>query len=112
MGGIISTNSRSSRGNISGRWDNLRATALAIDTGQPQGEEFFSGFLDRGTAGGGPPSASMRSRSVGDGAFRFNITLAKYPDGCRGLDLPRRDLEHAGFALLTSMYLFDELARI
>ncbi|MBL8908991.1 MAG: glucan biosynthesis protein G [Rhizobiales bacterium] len=94
----------------------LSARGLAIDTGQPQGEEFpfFRAFWIEE-----PPAAAatIRLHALLDspsatGAFRFNIT----PGAITQMDVevsifPRRDLDHAGLAPLTSMYLFDELGR-
>ncbi|MFO0991046.1 MAG: glucan biosynthesis protein G [Hyphomicrobiales bacterium] len=94
----------------------LSARGLAIDTGQPQGEEFpfFRAFWIEE-----PPAAAATVRIYAlldspsaTGAYRFNIT----PGEITQMDVevsifPRRDLEHAGFAPLTSMYLFDELGR-
>ena len=95
----------------------LSARGLAIDTGQPQGEEFpfFRAFWIEE-----PPAAAATVRihalldsALGDG--RLTASTSR-PAKSTQMDVevsifPRRDLEHAGFAPLTSMYLFDELER-
>jgi glucans biosynthesis protein len=93
----------------------ISARGLAIDTGQPQGEEFpsFRGFWIEE-----PPAAAatilihaLLDSPSATGAFRFNITPGENTQmDVEASIFPRRDLEHAGFAPLTSMYLFDELA--
>ncbi|WP_121062158.1 glucan biosynthesis protein [Chachezhania antarctica] len=94
----------------------LSARGLALNTGDPEGEEFpdFTHFwIER-------PDAEQRdvvvhalldSPSV-SGAYRFDIS----PGEAAVIDIqatlfPREDLEHVGIAPLTSMFLFDEKDR-
>ena len=92
----------------------LSARGLAIDTGQPQGEEFpfFRSFWIRTPEEGAKTVvvfALLNSQSA-TGAYRFTIK----PGDATVMDVeamlfPRRDIEHAGIAPLTSMYLFGTL---
>lgn len=92
----------------------LSARGLAIDTGQPQGEEFpfFRSFWIRTPEEGAKTVvvfALLNSQSA-TGAYRFTIK----PGDATVMDVeamlfPRRDIEHAGIATLTSMYLFGTL---
>ncbi|MBI2720032.1 MAG: glucan biosynthesis protein G [Rhizobiales bacterium] len=94
----------------------LSARGLAIDTGQPSGEEFpfFRSFwIKRPEAAAGVVvvEALLDSPSA-TGAYRFSIK----PGADTQMDVemtlfPRRDLAHAGIAPLTSMYLFDAMGR-
>ncbi|MBG1231386.1 glucan biosynthesis protein G [Aestuariivirga litoralis] len=94
----------------------LSARGLAIDTGQPSGEEFpfFKAFwIKRPEAGTGTivVHALLDSPSVA-GAYRFAIKPGEDTQMDVEVTLyPRRDLEHAGIAPLTSMYLFGPMAR-
>lgn len=93
----------------------LSARGLAIDTGQPNGEEFpfFRAFwlkkpLDDAAAI--VVHALLESPSA-TGAYRFTIR----PGAATQMDVemtifPRRDLNHFGIAPLTSMYLFDAMS--
>lgn len=102
------------RGVGKGQLYGLSARGLAIDTGQPKGEEFpfFRSFWIRTPE---PDSktvvvyALLNSQSA-TGAYRFTIK----PGDSTLIDVemtlfPRRDLDHAGIAPLTSMYLFGTL---
>lgn len=92
----------------------LSARGLAIDTGQPNGEEFpyFRAFWlkkPQEDAAAIVVHALLESPSC-TGAYRFTIR----PGAATQMDVemtifPRRDLEHVGIAPLTSMYLFDAL---
>jgi len=94
----------------------LSARGLAIDTGQPSGEEFpfFRSFwVKKPAAATGVivVEALLNSPSLA-GAYRFTIK----PGDDTQMDVemtlyPRRDLEHVGIAPLTSMYLFNSMAR-
>lgn len=94
----------------------ISARGLAIDTAGPRGEEFpyFRAFWVRR-----PPDdanaivlhALLDSPST-TGAYRFTLR----PGDATLMDVemrlfPRRDLEHAGIAPLTSMFLFDATGR-
>ncbi len=94
----------------------LSARGLAIDTGQPSGEEFpfFRAFWvkkpDPGT-GTIVVHALLNSPSVA-GAYRFAIK----PGADTQMDIevnlyPRKEIANIGIAPLTSMYLFSTLAR-
>jgi glucans biosynthesis protein len=93
----------------------LSARGLAIDTGQPRGEEFpfFRAFwIKRPEADGGSVvvHALLDSPSA-TGAYRFTIKPGEDTQMDVELELnPRRDLDHAGIAPLTSMYLFDAMS--
>lgn len=94
----------------------LSARGLAIDTGQPKGEEFpyFRAFWlktpqDDSTAI--VADALLDSPSC-TGAYRFTIK----PGEDTQMDIeatifPRRDIDHIGLAPLTSMFLYDPLNR-
>ena len=92
----------------------LSARGLAIDTGQPNGEEFpfFRSFWIRTpTAGCGMVVvvALLDSQSA-TGAYRFTVK----PGDATQMDVemtlfPRRDIDHVGIAPLTSMFLFDAI---
>lgn len=94
----------------------LSARGLAIDTGQPTGEEFpfFRSFwIKQPEAPTGliVVEALLDSPSV-TGAYRFTIK----PGADTQMDVEltlfaRRDLEHVGIAPLTSMFLFNALDR-
>jgi glucans biosynthesis protein len=94
----------------------LSARGLAIDTGQPSGEEFpfFRSFWVKkpsAPAGVVVIEALLDSPSV-TGAYRFSIK----PGDDTQMDVemtlyPRRDIEHAGIAPLTSMFLFNAMGR-
>ena len=95
----------------------LSARGLALNTGDPEGEEFpdFTHFwIER------PDEeqrdivvhALMDSPSVA-GAYRFDIA----PGESSVMEItaslfPRKDLEHVGIAPLTSMFLFDETSHV
>lgn len=95
----------------------LSARGLAIDTGQPAGEEFpfFRAFWIKrpeGPNGIVVVEALLNSPSVA-GAYRFSIK----PGADTQMDVemtlfPRRDIAHAGIAPLTSMFLFDAMGRL
>jgi glucans biosynthesis protein len=94
----------------------LSARGLAIDTGQTSGEEFpfFRSFWIRKPerkAGTIVIEALLDSPSVA-GAYRFSIS----PGDDTRMDVeltlfPRRNLDHVGIAPLTSMFLFNAMAR-
>ncbi len=93
----------------------LSARGLAIDTGQPKGEEFpfFRSFwIKRPAADAGAivVHALLDSPST-TGAYRFTIKPGEDTQMDVEMELhPRRDIEHAGIAPLTSMYLFDSMS--
>jgi glucans biosynthesis protein len=91
----------------------LSARALALDTAEPEGEEFpeFTRFwVERPEPGVSAHTvhALMESPSV-TGLYHFTL----HQDGpetdvdVRGTLWPRRDLENVGIAPLTSMFYFD-----
>lgn len=94
----------------------LSARGLAIDTGQPSGEEFpyFRAFWIKqpeAPTGMVVVEALLDSPSV-SGAYRFTIK----PGADTQMDVEltlftRKDMAHLGIAPLTSMFLFDALAR-
>lgn len=94
----------------------LSARGLAIDTAQPQGEEFpsFRSFWIRKPDAGAAfvvVHALLDTRSC-TGAYRFTIR----PGDETMIDVelvlfPRVDMNHVGFAPLTSMFLFDDTNR-
>lgn len=94
----------------------LSARGLAIDTAQPKGEEFpvFRAFWVRKPEADSPALvvyALLDSPSCA-GSFRF--TLRPGDETLMDVEhklFPRRDLEHVGFAPLTSMFLFDDKNR-
>ena len=94
----------------------LSARGLAIDTGQPSGEEFpfFRAFWVKkpeAPAGIVVVEALLDSPSV-TGAYRFSIKPGEDTQMDVEMTLfPRRDLDHAGIAPLTSMFLFDAMGR-
>jgi len=94
----------------------LSARGLSIDTGQPSGEEFpfFKTFwIKQPDAGTGiiVVHALLDSPSC-TGAYRFAIKPGDDTQMDTEVTLyPRRDLEHAGIAPLTSMYLFGPMGR-
>ena len=93
----------------------LSARGLAVDTGQPKGEEFpmFRAFWIRkpeAAAGVMVVEALLDSPSV-TGAYKFSIKPGE--DTQMDVELvlfPRRDLNHVGIAPMTSMFLFDSLS--
>ncbi len=95
----------------------LSARGLAIDTGQPKGEEFpmFRAFWVRKPEEGATSmvvEALLDSPSI-TGAYKFSIK----PGDDTQMDVelvlfPRRDIEHAGIAPMTSMFLTDSLAHV
>lgn len=94
----------------------LSARGLAINTAQPQGEEFplFRAFWVRKADANAPSLvvyALLDSPSC-TGAFRF--TLRPGDETQMDVELmlfPRVDLAHVGFAPLTSMFLYDDKNR-
>lgn len=94
----------------------LSARGLALKTGDPMGEEFpdFIEFWLEAPASGQRSMvvhALMDSPSV-TGAYRFTVT----PGSTTIMDVEarlfaREDLDHAGLAPLTSMFLFDRTNR-
>jgi glucans biosynthesis protein len=94
----------------------LSARGLAIDTAQPKGEEFpeFRTFWIRKPD---PDSPSLVVYALLDspscaGAYRF--TLRPGDETQMDVELmlvPRVDLQHVGFAPLTSMFYFDDTNR-
>jgi glucans biosynthesis protein len=92
----------------------LSARGLAIDTGQPSGEEFpmFRAFWIRKPEEGANAvvvHALLDSPSV-TGAYRFTLKPGEETIMDVELELfPRRTIEHPGIAPLTSMYLFDAM---
>ena len=104
------------RGVAKGLLYGLSARGLAIDTGQPKGEEFpmFRAFWVKkpdAAATSIVVEALLDSPSV-TGAYKFSIKPGEDTQMDVELTLfPRRDLEHAGIAPMTSMFLFDALSR-
>nr|WP_233270338.1 glucan biosynthesis protein G [Chachezhania sediminis] len=94
----------------------LSARGLALNTGDPEGEEFpdFTKFWIEKPDPEQPDivvHALLDSPSV-TGAYRFDIR----PGASTVMEVdatlfPREDLEHVGLAPLTSMFLFDETGR-
>jgi glucans biosynthesis protein len=94
----------------------LSARGLAINTGQPKGEEFpfFRAFWLKTPADSATAvvvDALLDSQSC-TGAYRFTIK----PGEDTQMDIeatlfPRRDIDHVGLAPLTSMFFFDPLNR-
>lgn len=95
-----------------GQWYGLSARGLALNTGEPQGEE-FPAFTQYWIEKPGPRSknvvihALLESPSV-TGAYRFVVT----PDQQTAMEVqftlfPRVELRNVGIAPLTSMFLFD-----
>ncbi|MFT3988207.1 glucan biosynthesis protein [Aestuariivirga sp.] len=94
----------------------LSARGLAIDTGQPTGEEFpqFRSFWVRKPDEGASTivvEALLDSPSV-TGAYKFSIK----PGDDTQVDVemtlfPRKDIAHSGIAPMTSMFLLDSLSR-
>ncbi len=94
----------------------LSARGLAINTAQPQGEEFplFRAFWVRKAT---PGTRSIVVHALLDspsctGAYRF--TLRPGEETLMDVELmlfPRVDLDHVGFAPLTSMFLYDDKNR-
>jgi glucans biosynthesis protein len=92
----------------------MSARGLAIDTGQPKGEEFpfFRSFWIKTPEADSKTvviHALLNSQSA-TGAYRFTVK----PGDSTLIDVemmlfPRRDLDHTGIAPLTSMYLFGTL---
>ena len=94
----------------------LSARGLAIDTAEPEGEEFpnFRGFwLEKPE----PGAASVVLHALLDspsctGAYRFNITTGQpLTMDIEAHVFPRRDLENVGIAPLTSMFQYDQTNR-
>lgn len=94
----------------------LSARGLAVDTGQPSGEEFpfFKAFWIRKPepqTGIIVVEALLDSPSV-TGAYRFSIKPGEDTQMDTEVTLfPRRDLTHVGIAPLTSMFLFNAIGR-
>jgi glucans biosynthesis protein len=92
----------------------LSARGLAINTGQPEGEEFpmFRAFWIRKPAADANSivvHALLDSPSL-TGAYRFTIKPGDDTQMDVELELfPRKTIEHAGIAPLTSMYLYDAM---
>ena len=94
----------------------LSARGLAVDTGQPTGEEFpmFRAFWVRKpepTATTIVVEALLDSPSV-TGAYKFSIKPGE--DTQMDVELilfPRKDMEHVGIAPMTSMFLLNSLSR-
>jgi glucans biosynthesis protein len=95
-----------------GQWYGLSARGLALNTAEPQGEE-FPAFTQFWIEKPGPRSkevvihALLESASV-TGAYRFVVT----PDQQTTMEVqytlfPRVELRNVGIAPLTSMFLFD-----
>lgn len=104
------------RGVAKGLLYGLSARGLAVDTGQPKGEEFpmFREFWLRHPD---PAATSVVVEALLDspsvtGAYKFSIQ----PGDSTKMDVevtlfPRRDLSHVGIAPMTSMFLFDPMNR-
>ena len=94
----------------------LSARGLAVDTGQPSGEEFpfFKSFWIRRpepATGIIVVEALLDSPSV-TGAYRFSVKPGEDTQMDTEVTLfPRRDLPHVGIAPLTSMFLFNAIGR-
>ncbi|MCX7645431.1 MAG: glucan biosynthesis protein G [Rhodobacteraceae bacterium] len=94
----------------------LSARGLALDTGEPQGEEFpaFTRFwLERPA----PEDRTIRLHALLDGpsvtgAYSFLVAPGPVTEvAVEATVFPRRELSHVGLAPLTSMFLFDETNR-
>lgn len=97
-------------------WYGLSARGLAINTARPQGEEFpvFTDFYiekPRPNANSMVVHAIMQSQSA-TGAFSFSIIPGErtFVD-VNSVIYPRQDITHYGIAPLTSMILFNAMAR-
>ena len=94
----------------------LSARGLAIDTGEPSGEEFpeFRAFwIEKPNPGSDTfvVHALLDSPSC-TGAYRFEITHGQPLEmQVEATIFPRRDMAHVGIAPLTSMFQFDETNR-
>jgi glucans biosynthesis protein len=94
----------------------LSARGLALRTGDPEGEEFpdFTRFWVEEPAPGDDRvllHALLDSPSV-SGAYRFEIVPGKACEmRVEATLFPRVDLDHAGIAPLTSMFLYDQTNR-
>ena len=94
----------------------LSARGLAINTAEPQGEEFpdFIAFwIEKPDPGQrhGVVHALLDGPSC-TGAYRFEITPGQPLDMEVSATLfPRQDMTHVGLAPLTSMFMFDETNR-
>ncbi|HKQ94435.1 MAG TPA: glucan biosynthesis protein G [Aestuariivirgaceae bacterium] len=94
----------------------LSARGLAVNTAQPQGEEFplFRAFWVRKAT---PEARSIVVHALLDspsctGAYRFTLRPGEETQMDVELMLfPRVDLDHVGFAPLTSMFLYDDKNR-
>ncbi|WP_343559359.1 glucan biosynthesis protein [Kiloniella sp. b19] len=94
-------------------WYGNSARGLAIDTGEPWGEE-FPDFTDFWLEKPAPDAQSIRVHALMNskritGCYSFDIT----PDDSTKMKIschlfPRAELRHVGIAPLTSMFLFDE----
>jgi glucans biosynthesis protein len=94
----------------------LSARGLALKTGDPMGEE-FPDFIEFWLEAPAPGQRSMVVHALMDspsvtGAYRFTVT----PGATTIMDVEARlfartDLDHAGLAPLTSMFLFDRTNR-
>ncbi len=93
----------------------LSARGLAIDTGQPKGEEFPM-FRDFWVRRPDPAATTIVVEALLDspsitGAYKFSIK----PGDDTQMDIeavlfPRRDISHVGIAPMTSMFLLDQLS--
>ena len=94
----------------------LSARGLAVDTGQPTGEDFpfFREFWIRkpeAKTGNIVIEALLDSASA-TGAFRFSVKPGEDSQMDTEVTLfPRRDLTNVGIAPLTSMFLFNAIGR-
>ena len=92
----------------------LSARGLAVDTGQPKGEEFpmFRAFWVRKPDAAATTvvvEALLDSPSV-TGAYKFSVKPGEDTQMDVELTLyPRRDIAHVGIAPMTSMFLLDPL---
>lgn len=94
----------------------LSARGLALNTGEPEGEEFpeFTRLWVEAPAAGGETFIvyALLDGPSATGAYRFEIT----PGSPTHVEVqaqlnPRVELGHVGLAPLTSMFLFDETNR-
>lgn len=94
----------------------ISARGLAIDTAEPEGEEFpdFRAFWLEKPA---PGQTTFRLHALLDspsctGAYTFDITPGQpLVMEVKAQIFPRQDMQHVGLAPLTSMFLFDQTNR-
>jgi glucans biosynthesis protein len=93
----------------------LSARGLAIDTGQPKGEEFPM-FRDFWVRRPDPAATTIVVEALLDspsitGAYKFSIKPGEDTQmDIEAVLFPRRDISHVGIAPMTSMFLLDQLS--